>query len=60
MKNNKFTFVLEITWLIVALLALGIAIHATATRGFKASIATYLIFILALFIYLVRRYSRKK
>jgi len=58
--NNKFKFILEITWLVVAIFALGIAIHATVMRGFKASIPTYLIFLLALFIYLVRRYSRKK
>jgi len=58
MKKNKFPYILEITWAIVAIIALGIALHSTFTNGFSKSIVLYLLVLVAFLMYFVRRNRR--
>jgi hypothetical protein len=60
MQQNRPAYILEITWLIVAVLALGITIHSLLTKGLRDSIFPFSITVLASGIYLLRRHFRKK
>jgi len=59
MNKNKFALILEIVWLIVAVLSLIAGINQTYKFGFKNSILFYIIFLIAIIMYSFRRYLRK-
>ncbi len=52
--------ILEILWLILAVLSLGAAIYQTCSDGFRESYRFFLIFLLAILVYAFRRHQRIK
>ncbi len=52
--------ILEILWLILAILALAAGIYETFTGTFRESYRFFLIFLLAIVIFLLRRNRRRK
>jgi hypothetical protein len=64
LKSNKTLFllkhILEIVWLIVALLALGIAIRETISYGFTKNMLYYAFSAVGFFFYFSRRKQRKR
>lgn len=52
--------ILENLWLVVAILALGIAIKETLNVGFKNSLMYYAFVVVAVFFYFTRRNQRIK
>jgi len=56
MKKNKF---LEISWLIIAVLALSIAIFESFNSGFRENYRFFIFFIIAISLYFLRRFSKK-
>ena len=60
MPQNKPAYILEITWLVVAITAFGISVHSVTTKGIKDSIIPLCITVFATIIYLLRRNLRKK
>jgi hypothetical protein len=63
LKSNKtlhlLKYILEIVWLIVALLALGIAIRETLSFGFTKNMLYYAFSTVGFFFYFSRRKQRK-
>jgi len=57
--NKKLHFILETTWLIITILALGAAIHQTYKTGFQNSYMFYIIAFISLMMFSFRRYTRK-
>lgn len=57
--KKRFSYILEISWLIVSLLSLFASIHKTYYLGFKNSYIFYIFTIIALFMYFYRRNLRK-
>jgi hypothetical protein len=51
--------ILEILWLILAILSLGAAIFKTYSDGFRDSYQFFLIFLLAVLIYAIRKQRRR-
>jgi len=56
--NNKFTYILELTWAVVALTAFVLAMHSTFRNGFSHSIGLYSLSLVALVMFLIRRQQR--
>jgi hypothetical protein len=50
--------ILEVFWLIVAIMTGFMGIYGTFTRGFKASYAFFIMAILSFLLYFARRYLR--
>jgi len=57
--KQKLPFILEIIWLIVAIISILFAIVRTNNLGFKENIMLYIIAMLASLMYGSRRYLRK-
>ena len=57
--NKKFAFILEIVWLVLAIAGAGAAIHKTINTSFKESYVMYIIAIICILMYFVRRGVRK-
>ena len=57
--NKKLHFIPERTWLVIALLAIGGAIHQTYKVGFQNSYMFYIIAFISLMMFSFRRYTRK-
>jgi cytochrome bd-type quinol oxidase subunit 2 len=57
--NKKFAFILEIVWLVLAILGAVAAIHKTYNASFKESYLMYIIAIICILMYFVRRGTRK-
>ncbi|RXQ89891.1 hypothetical protein EO244_13995 [Ancylomarina salipaludis] len=57
--KQKLPFVLEIIWLLVAIISILFAIVRTYNLGFKENIMLYVIAMLASLMYGSRRYLRK-
>jgi len=55
----KANSIMEVIWLLVFLLCLGISISQTIQLGFKQSLLFYGITILAMLMFLFRRFMRK-
>jgi hypothetical protein len=53
--NNNPSKIFQYIWAIISLLALGTAIYSTAQNGLKNSWILYLLFLIALMMYFVRR-----
>ena len=58
--NKRANRILEIIWLIVALLGLGAAIHKNIHNGFRESLLFFLITLIAAAMFLMRRKLRKR
>ena len=56
--RSKFNFVIEIVWLVVAILGILAGIHKTYQTDFKESYPFFIIAAISIFIYLLRRYFR--
>lgn len=59
MKKINPSIVLEVVWLITFVACLAASIHQTINQGVRASIILYIITILALSMFSMRRYLRK-
>jgi len=59
-KMNKFQYILEIVWLIVAVFAVTAASYEFYRNGFNKSIPLYIISVIAFAVYTFRRYIRKR
>ena len=57
MKNNKIN-IFEVLWLITALLCFIAAIHQTYREGLSKSYVLFIFTVLAVIMYLLRRYLR--
>ncbi len=57
MKKNK-TNIFEVLWLITAILCFIAAIHQTYREGFSESYILFIFTVLAVIMYLLRRYLR--
>ncbi len=51
---------LEIIWLIVSTIALGIGIKVTLNKGIEESYPLFMIFVVSLLMYIFRRFVRKE
>ncbi|UCG28916.1 MAG: hypothetical protein JSV24_06020 [Bacteroidales bacterium] len=58
-KNIKTNRILEITWLVVAILSLLAGTHKTVREGFGESYLFFIIACIAVLMYFLRRYLRK-
>jgi TM2 domain-containing membrane protein YozV len=58
--NNKVLHILEIFWLIVAVLSLGAGIHQTFNEGIRRSWLFLLIALIGFIMFLLRRNLRKR
>jgi uncharacterized membrane protein YfcA len=58
-KRINLAIILEVVWFITFILCLGAAIHQTINEGFGKSILLYIITIIALAMFLMRRHLRK-
>jgi len=58
--NNRVTHILEIFWLIVAILSLLAGIHQSMNQGIKESWLFYLIAAIGFLMFYLRRNLRKK
>ena len=58
--NRRTHRILEILWLVVALLSLGAAIHKSISTSFRESAILLLITFVAAAMYMLRRNLRKK
>lgn len=58
-KKINFALILEVIWFITFLLSLGAAIHQTFNEGFGRSILFYIVTLVALAMYFMRRHLRK-
>ncbi|MES2761431.1 MAG: DUF6526 family protein [Bacteroidota bacterium] len=56
---SKFFRVLEIIWLIVALLCAGIAVYFLIIKDTDSALYFVFVFIISSIMYLLRRYQRK-
>jgi flagellar biogenesis protein FliO len=54
-----FPKILEYTWLVLAVVCLGLAIHSTVKFGFGQSYMLFILTFVAVLMYLLRRYRRK-
>ncbi len=59
MKKNRISYSMEILWLIIALVCLLMAVKKTIFTGWRDSFMFYILSILAVLMYLLRRYVRK-
>jgi len=57
--NKKFAFVLEIVWLVLAIASIIAATHKTINSSFKESYLMFIIAIICLLMYAIRRGVRK-
>ena len=57
--NKKFVFAIEIVWLICAFLGLLAGIHKTYYHGFNQSYLFFIITLICILMYLIRRGMRK-
>ncbi len=57
--KQKFPYILEIIWLLVAIFSILFAVVRTFSLGFKENIMLYVIALLACLMYGFRRYLRK-
>jgi len=57
--KNKITYILEVAWLIVAVLSIFAGIHRTINEGLRHSWLFFLIALISLTMYLLRRNLRK-
>ena len=58
MNNHKLAYILEIVWAVVTLTAFGLAVHSTVHQGPSKSIGFYLVTLVALLMYFIRRQRR--
>jgi hypothetical protein len=58
--NRRTHRILEILWLVVAILGLGAAVHKTVTTGLRESAVFYLISFIAAAMFMIRRGMRKR
>lgn len=58
--NKTVSFILEIFWLIVGVLAIATGIHQTLKQGLKESWLFFLISVVGFTMYFMRRNLRKK
>jgi hypothetical protein len=56
--NKRINRILEIVWLVLALLGLGAAIHKSVTMGVRESSLFFLITLVAAAMYMMRRNLR--
>lgn len=56
--HSKLTYALEIIWLAIFIIVLGLGIHSTVTKGFNSSIVIYILTILSFIMYYFRRRHR--
>jgi Flp pilus assembly protein TadB len=57
-KSNNMNRILEVFWLIVAIMTGIMGIYGTFTKGLKASYMFFIMAILSCFLYFARRYLR--
>ena len=59
---NKLTgaYLLEVVWLIVSGIAMGIGFTITFDKGIEESYPLFLIFVVSLLMYIFRRYVRRQ
>ncbi|MEW5845754.1 MAG: hypothetical protein AB1777_05740 [Bacteroidota bacterium] len=57
---NKLAFILELIWLALSLFCLGLGIWATAKSGFSSSYMFFVLAVIALLMYFLRRSRRKR
>ncbi|MCF8380718.1 MAG: hypothetical protein K9H49_14185 [Bacteroidales bacterium] len=55
MKKNKF---LELSWLVIAIITLTIAVAGTFRSGFSENYRFFIFFIISISLYLLRRFSK--
>lgn len=60
MKSNNIHYLLEVFWLIMAILLIVIGLFNLYKDGFDASYMFFIMAFLAALLYLARRYLRKK
>jgi len=58
--NKRTAHILEIFWLIIAILSLGAGIHQTITEGLGESWLFFLITVVGFLMFFLRRNLRKK
>jgi hypothetical protein len=58
MNTPRLSYVLEIVWGLVTLAVIGIAIHSTFRYGLSKSVGLYLIALISLLMYFMRRQRR--
>ena len=58
--NKRVSYILEIFWLVVALLSLIAGIHQTVTMGFRESWLFFIIALVGFLMFFLRRNLRKK
>jgi hypothetical protein len=58
--NRRTNRILEIFWMLTAILSLGAAIHRSLFTGFRESLLFFLITIIATAMFMLRRSMRKK
>lgn len=51
--------ILEVVWLVLAVICLGFAIYATATVGFNQSYMFFILALVAVLMYFIRRHRRR-
>jgi len=56
--NKKFNYILEIVWLVVAIISLAAYINKTISSGFNQSYPFLIILTVSIFIYLLKRKIR--
>jgi len=56
--QNKFNFIIEIVWLVIAILGLAAGVHKTVISGINESYPFFIITIISIFIYTLRRHFR--
>lgn len=57
--NNKLTYILEIVWLVAAILSLIAGVHKTIYLGINGSYFLFIITFISVIMYLGRRNLRK-
>jgi hypothetical protein len=57
---NKLTYIIEIVWLVLAIFCLAMGTYASIRIGFDQSYMFYILSVMALLMYLLRRYRRLK
>jgi len=57
---NKLAFILELIWLALSLFCLGLGIWATSNTGFSKSYMFFVLAVIALLMYFLRRSRRKR
>ena len=60
MNKLKGAYLLEIIWLIVSSIAIGIGLKVTLEKGIEESYPLFVIFAISLLMFIFRRYTRKQ